>query len=1152
MKRRSFLSSALALPVISEFLRETPAYAETAVHHAPYLALQPYVQPGQDEFPEELEAVQAEAALRTAVNSRKLPMASIVRGKSLVASNWKQVSPDVSEALFQESVEDTGASFARWIESLGSVRRAQFFILPEDTVRYEVASSKDERILYTTGHWKASWKGGQLLALAPLDENRATAGEPLFRDVTASVFEGCAAFRDQLSRGSPYWRSCLDPASGIDIYGSNGIAVGDIDGDGVDEVFVCQPGGLPNRLFKFREGRFEDITHQWGLPLLDDTSAALFLDLRNSGRQDLVVLRSLGPLLYVNKGDRFELQQDAFHFATSPKGGFTGIAAADYDRDGKLDLYLCTYVYFQSEAQYTYPVPYHDAQNGPPNFLLRNRLNQDGSGFFEDVTAESGVNENSNRFSFAPAWCDTNGDGWPDLYVANDFGRNNFYRNKQGRFSDEAANAGIEDMGPGMSASWFDYNGDGLPDLYVANMWSASGQRIVHSPKFLPAQGEGMAEAYRRHTKGNSLYRNRGDGTFEETSEKQRVAMGRWAWSSVGYDFDNDGSPEILIGSGMLSNVSQKDLMSFFWRHVVARSPQKAQSSPDYENGWNAINQFIREQFSWSGSEPNVFYARRGDRYFDVSGISGVDFADDTRAFSITDFDGDGRPDIILKSRLGPQIRVLQNNSTPEHHSIAFELCGTKSNRDAIGAKIECNGRAVWLSAESGYLSQHSKRLIVGLGKTTGAVDVRVTWPSGTRQEFPRLTPGYTYRLTEDAADWARKAFAARTKIGSKAPESDNRPALATKTWLIEPIPLPQPVSGPALLVLKGLERIPALSGVPVRVLDFASLTAAQQDAWRIFRRYLFDYRVDLVTPFCLLVNDKGNAAKIYAKVPTTEGVRADIASLKTRSPLAGSLPFEGIYLNQPHRDFFKFAAAMLWGGYTGAALPYLTEILQRGRETPRVLMLVGHIHLQSNRLAEAEHYFRKALALDPKYSQAWSELGAVYEARQDLPKALASFEKALSFEPDAAYILLNAAQAAEKLNEPAKAGQYYRNALTVDSKNADAANGLGLLLAKQGNTSEAKALFEQAIQLRRDYGSAINNLGVLYLNTGQINDAVAAFQYGLGVAPDEDILYLNLGRIYARQGQSGKAREVMRRLLARKPGDATAAHALEELDRRQ
>ncbi len=336
-------------------------------------------------------------------------------------------------------------------------------------------------------------------------------------------------------------------------------------------------------------------------------ACALFADFSNSGHQDAVVLRSSGPLFFVNRGDgTFAEQRDAFAFKTTPQGSFTGMAAADFDRDGRLDLYLCCYIYFQSEDQFQYPAPYQDARNGPPNFLFRNVGTPELR--FEDVTAETGMNQNNDRFSFAPAWCDLDGDGWPDLYVANDFGRGNLYRNRNGRFHDDAAKAGLDGAGPGMSAAWFDYDGDGLADLYVSEMWTAPGQRVIHDPAFQPAERD--AEAFRRHTKGNCLYRNRGDGTFEETSALQGVEMGRWAWSSSGFDWDLVGLPVILIGAGMVTNPSRKDLNSFFWRQVVAKTPEKQRAAVDYENGWNALNQLIREDYSWNGREPNVFYVR--------------------------------------------------------------------------------------------------------------------------------------------------------------------------------------------------------------------------------------------------------------------------------------------------------------------------------------------------------------------------------------------------------------------------------------------------------------------------------------------------------------------------------------------------------------
>src|SRR5438045_4310118 len=126
---------------------------------------------------------------------------------------------------------------------------------------------------------------------------------------------------------------------------------------------------------------------------------------------------------------------------------------------------------------------------------------------------------------------------WPTILAAT-----NLYRNDRGRFRDVAAEAGVEDIGPGMSASWFDYDGDGRPDLYVSNMWSDVGQRVTRSGAFSPAKSPGMVEAYHRHTKGNSLYRNLGNGSFAETGAGEGVELGRWAWSADAHDFDCDGS----------------------------------------------------------------------------------------------------------------------------------------------------------------------------------------------------------------------------------------------------------------------------------------------------------------------------------------------------------------------------------------------------------------------------------------------------------------------------------------------------------------------------------------------------------------------------------------------------------------------------------
>jgi tetratricopeptide (TPR) repeat protein len=759
------------------------------------------------------------------------------------------------------------------------------------------------------------------------------------------------------------------------------------------------------------------------------------------------------------------------------------------------------------------------------------------------------MDHNNNRFTFASSWCDYNHDGWPDLFVTNDFGRKNLYRNTNGHFRDVAAEAGVEDVGPGMSAAWLDYDGDGRPDVLISNMWSACGQRITSDPAFGPvAQDPSLREAYRGHVKGNSLYHNNGDGTFTYAGDSQGIEMGHWSWSCDGCDFDNDGTPEIYIACGMLTNNSSKDLMSYFYRQVVAKSPVKYTVTPGYENGWNAINQLIREEHSWAGAEPNVFYARRGSRYYDFSGVSGIDRAEDSRAFAFTDIDGDGKLDLVIKSRLGPQVRICQNACGGSRKSIVFLLRGTKSNRDAVGARVDMDGQVKWLAAGSGYLSQHTKRLHFGVGERERAEKVRIHWPSGSVQELPPLAAGYVYEVTEGSAELRSKRLETQTELPAGAPFAvDNRARLQT-AWLREPVPLPETRRGPALLVLHAGEQLPRLP-VPVQRVDVREAAPDLVASYSIFRRYLFDYRADLETPLWLLIDSPGRVRKVYAEAPDSGTAQADLRSIDGPVPDPRGVPFAGRYFGQPARDYYKFGGALLGAGYGEQALPYLQEMLRRTPDNPKALLAVGRVHLEANRLPQAREALQRAVTLDPRLPEAWNELGGVDSAAGNLAEALRMYEKALALGPDLPYALLNAAQTQAKLSNVAEAERLYRHALAVDPRHGDASNGLGLLLAKQGRTEEARKLFEQAISIRRDDSSAINNLGVLYLNSGQAADAIAAFRYGIQVAPDDDTLYLNLGRTYVQLGERGKARDVMRELLARKPGNAIAERALKELD---
>jgi hypothetical protein len=372
-------------------------------------------------------------------------------------------------------------------------------------------------------------------------------GRTLFADATAAVLGAEPSFREQHALGSGHWSATLDVAFGSHLLGHTGLAVGDVNGDGLDDVYVTQGGGLPNRLYVQRpDGTVDDVSAAAGVDYLDASNSALILDFDNDGDQDLVV--AAGPLIFhSNDGTgRFTVE------AVLPVMFAYSLAAGDYDGDGDLDLYACLYGAPWDDP----PTPYHDANNGMPDVLLRN----DGGFRFTDVTAESGIDENNHRFSFAAAWADYDDDGDLDLYVANDFGRKNLYRNDGGRFTDVAAAVGVEDIGAGMSVAWGDYNNDGRLDLYVGNMWSSAGKRTSDQERFHESANPEVRGQFRRHSRGNSLFENAGDGTFRDVSEAAGVTMGRWAWASKFADIDNDGLEDIYVVNGYVTNDDPHDL----------------------------------------------------------------------------------------------------------------------------------------------------------------------------------------------------------------------------------------------------------------------------------------------------------------------------------------------------------------------------------------------------------------------------------------------------------------------------------------------------------------------------------------------------------------------------------------------------------------
>ena len=413
--------------------------------------------------------------------------------------------------------------------------------------------------------WICSWREDSSetepqLASISLDEYQVADSvrrQPIFVDRTEHVLESTDAYNRQLRHGVDYWLGQIESRTGIDIGGWQGLAVGDVNDDGWDDVYVCQPGGLPNRLLvQGTEGRVRDESHASRLDILDATHAALIVDLDNDGDQDIAVAVMEGLLLLANDGQgQFELKRTLAFPAAIPYS----LSAVDDDQDGDLDLFACCYNRREGAGNhivFARPVPYHDANNGGRNVMLRN----EGSWRFRHVTRKIGLDENNRRFSYASAWEDYDNDGDQDLYVANDFGRNNLYRNHQGRFVDVASESRVQDIGPGMSACWGDLNNDGWMDLYVSNMFSSAGNRIAFQQRFLESSDLETRRQFQRHARGNSLFQNNQGQVFSDISTDAGVTLGRWAWGSNFVDLNNDGWEDILVTNGFITQEDTGDL----------------------------------------------------------------------------------------------------------------------------------------------------------------------------------------------------------------------------------------------------------------------------------------------------------------------------------------------------------------------------------------------------------------------------------------------------------------------------------------------------------------------------------------------------------------------------------------------------------------
>lgn len=424
-------------------------------------------------------------------------------------------------------------------------------------VRVESLATSGTRRVEETATWRVAWRPAaegmadpRIRRIERLDVERVGLPAPLYREATGSLL---GVTDETLALGGEYWYGRVDALGEPNLMGHQGLAVGDVDGNGLEDLYVALGTGLPNKLLLQQpDGSVRDVAAEAGVAWLDDTKGVLFADMDNDGDQDL--LCAIGPTIVLGWNEGGARFRRFVSMRAPTPAAFYSLSVADYDLDGDLDIYGTRYV--KVAYGLSVPLPLHDAENGPTNHLLRN----EGQGRFSDATIGSGLDANNTRFSLAASWVDYDLDGDPDLYVSNDFGRNNLYRNDDGRFVDVAAESGTEDQAAGMGVAWADYDLDGDFDLHVTNMFSAAGKRVAYQPRFRAAAPGDDRRQVQRYSLGNTLLANRGDGTFDDVSDAARIRMGRWGWGGKFVDMNNDGLEDLVLPNGFLTGAVEDDL----------------------------------------------------------------------------------------------------------------------------------------------------------------------------------------------------------------------------------------------------------------------------------------------------------------------------------------------------------------------------------------------------------------------------------------------------------------------------------------------------------------------------------------------------------------------------------------------------------------
>jgi hypothetical protein len=491
----------------------------------------------------------------------------------------------------------------------------------------------------------------------------------------------------------------------------SGCAFVDYDADGWQDILLVNgmdwPGHAQKRqtlkLFRNnRNGTFSDATKAAGLDVEMYGMGVAAGDFDNDGFPDLFITCVGQNRLFRNTGKGTFVDVTKSSGLAARSGFSTSALWVDYDRDGRLDLFVCNYVKWSAEhdvfcsvdgSKKSYCTP--EAYRGDTCWLFRNR----GDGTFEDVTETSGIFDTSSK-SLGVAMIDDDEDGWPDLLVANDTQPNKLYRNQRnGTFTEVAVDAGVAFSADGkaragMGVDSGDFDGSGRDGLAITNF----DNEMV------------------------GLYRPLGNGRFEDVAV--RAGIGAVSRNTLGFgcvfaDVDLDGALDLLVANG----------------HIDA-TVRQIQGHAGY------------------AQPAQLFLNQGGGRFRDVASAvgGGFDAARVGRGLAVGDFDRDGDVDVLMTTNNGPAV-LFRNDQTGGRRSLRLTLRGTKSNRDAIGAVVRIfhggTSQSRMVKSGSSYLSQSELPLTFGVGAHAIVDRLVIAWPSGATQEFKTVATGKEYACVE-------------------------------------------------------------------------------------------------------------------------------------------------------------------------------------------------------------------------------------------------------------------------------------------------------------------------------------------------------------------------------------------------------------------